>query len=256
MGQDISTTVRELCLGFPETQEVLSHGSPDFKVAGKTFATYCINHHGDGRVALWLHAPAGSQELYTQMEPEYYFVPPYVGSRGWLGVELNKGLEWSTIARRVREAYEKVAPKRLHGLIKATVEIAPPECEMSPEEINPFLGACGQDVLAGLQALCEVLPETSTGSSFGNLVWRAGKKTFVCTHCYHGRLCLQFWVGAEQQLMLSYDERYSIPAYTGHNGWIELDVHDDADWREIENLLVTSYRHFALKRMLKAMGEA
>ena len=57
--KDISQAVRELCLWFPEAEEVLAHGSPDFRVKGKTFATYVINHHGDGRIALWLNAPQG-----------------------------------------------------------------------------------------------------------------------------------------------------------------------------------------------------
>ena len=80
--KDINQAVREVCLWFPESAEVLSHGSPDFRVRGKTFATYVVNHHGDGRVALWLNAPAGAQELYTKEEPKHFFVPPYVGPRG------------------------------------------------------------------------------------------------------------------------------------------------------------------------------
>ena len=70
-GKDINSAVREVCLSLPAAEEVMSRGSPDFRVGGKTFATYCVNHHGDGRVALWLHSPAGAQDLYTEMEPEY-----------------------------------------------------------------------------------------------------------------------------------------------------------------------------------------
>ena len=66
---------------------------------------------------------------------------------------------------------------------------------------------------------------------------------------------LLFWVGPDRQLSLSADPRYHIPAYMGHNGWISLDVEDHADWEEIDGLLLESYRHFALKRMLKALGE-
>jgi hypothetical protein len=98
-------------LWFPETEEVISHGSPDFRVRGKTFATYVVNHHGDGRLALWLAAPPGAQQHYTESEPKHFFVPPYVGPRGWLGVHLNKGLDWKRIAERVREAYVAAAPK-------------------------------------------------------------------------------------------------------------------------------------------------
>ena len=88
MARDLDTALRDLCSHLPECEEVLSHGSPNFKVRGKTFASYHVNHHGDGRVALWLAAPDGAQQLYTEMEPEHYFVPPYVGPRGWLGVEV------------------------------------------------------------------------------------------------------------------------------------------------------------------------
>ena len=256
MGKTIGNAVREVCLSLPGAEESLSHGSPNFKVEGKPFAIYSINHHGDGRVALWLHSPAGAQELYSEMEPDYYYIPPYVGPKGWLGVELNKGLEWSTIAKRVREAYEHVAPARMSAAIRETVRIEAPDEEMKAEEIDPFLGVRAQEVLGQLQTLCHALPETAQTTAFGSPVWKAGKKTFAGMHYTRERLVLQFWVGPEQQALLSYDSRYTIPAYIGHNGWIELDVEEDADWREIEYLLLTSYRHFALKRMLKALDSS
>lgn len=256
MARDISQAVREVLMSFPETEEVLSHGSPSFKVRGRTFATYTINHHGDGRVALNLDSPAGAQELYTEMEPEYYFVPPYTGPKGWLGIELDKGLPWRTVATRVREAYEKAAPRELVAGLGETIRIEPPDRQFRPEEIDPFLGRRAKEVLARLEGLCTLLPETNPATQFGNPVWKAGKKTFVATHYHSGRLQLQFWVGTEQQTGLTQDPRYRIPAYIGHNGWIELDVEEQADWEEIEQLLLGSYRHFALKRMLRALGES
>ena len=68
--KNISQAVREICLSLPATGEVTSHGSPDFRVEGKTFATYMINHYGDGHLALWLQMPTGSQEYYTQSDPK------------------------------------------------------------------------------------------------------------------------------------------------------------------------------------------
>jgi predicted DNA-binding protein (MmcQ/YjbR family) len=249
MNRTISDAVRELCLGLPNTEEVVSHGFPNFKVKGKTFATFTINHHGDGRVALNVHSPAGAQQLYTEMEPEHYFVPPYVGPKGWLGIELNRGIDWDTVANRVGEAYQKVAGTEL----ATPPRVQPPDGPMPVEEIDPFLGARAVAVMSQLKTLCELLPETVTATQFGNPVWKAGKKTFVSSHYYRGRLSLQFWVGVDQQAMLTYDERYSIPAYIGGNGWIDLDVEEHADWAEIEHLLNNSYRHYALKRMLKAL---
>lgn len=264
MAKDISQALREVIRWFPETEEVISHGSPSFKVRGKTFATYTINHHGDGRVALNLDAPAGAQQLYTEMEPEYYFVPPYTGPKGWLGIDLNndlnndpkKGPSWDTVAQRIREAYEKAAPKELSRTLGKTISITPPDRAFRPEEIDPFLGKRAREVLEQLGALCSALPETGEARQFGNPVWKAGKKTFVSTAYNDGRLNLSFRVAADRQLSLSADPRYRIPAYTGHNGWINLDVEEHADWQEIEQLVLESYRHFALKRMLKSLGEA
>lgn len=256
MARDISQAVRELMTSLPETEEVISHGSPSFKVRGKTFATYTINHHGDGRVALNLDSPPGAQQLYTEMEPEYYFVPPYVGPKGWLGVELNTGISWQSVIARTREAYEKRAPAALVASLPEQLSSAAPERTFRPDEIDPFLGKRAQAVLKELGALCERLPETSEGRQFGSPVWKAGKKTFVSTDYHSGRLNLSFRVGPERQAGLAGAPRYRIPAYTGHNGWINLDVEDHADWQEIEGLLLESYRHFALKRMLKALGEA
>jgi hypothetical protein len=106
--------VREICLALPEVSERLSHGSPTFFVGGKkTFVMYLDNHHDDGRLALWCAAPPGIQEALVNAEPEHYFRPPYVGHRGWIGVHLNKGLDWNEIAGAIEDAYLTVAPKRL-----------------------------------------------------------------------------------------------------------------------------------------------
>src|SRR5262245_27238492 len=109
----ITDTVRELMAALPEVEEVVAHGAPTLRVRGKIFAAYTINHHGDGRVALNLVAPPGAQAVFVKMRPRVYFVPPYVGPRGWLGVELDKGLGWTTVREHVVEAYEKVAPAEL-----------------------------------------------------------------------------------------------------------------------------------------------
>jgi hypothetical protein len=106
--------VREICLALPEVSERLSHGQPTFFVGGKkTFVMYLDNHHDDGRLALWCAAPPGMQEALVEGEPEHYFRPPYVGHRGWVGVHLNKGLDWNEIAGAIEDAYLVVAPKRL-----------------------------------------------------------------------------------------------------------------------------------------------
>jgi hypothetical protein len=66
-------------------------------------------------------------------------------------------------------------------------------------------------------------------------------------------LQLYFWVGVAAQGLMTADERFEIPAYMGHQGWIALDVTGHCDWKEVRGLAVASYRHFALQRMLKAL---
>lgn len=253
MPTTIPGAVRELCLSFPETQATTSHGHPDFKVAGKTFAHFCVNHHGDGHVALWLRSPEGAQQHYVSLDPQTYFIPQYVGPRGWLGMELNEGVSWDEVRARVREAWENTAPGSLASTLGEMPGTAPPDVRMKPEEIDPWLDRRAAMIRSELGTRCKRFPEVSEGESFGAPVWKAGKKTFACAHCGSGRLKLQTWVGVEQQAMMTADPRYTIPKYTGHNGWIDLDVEDHVDWDEVEGLLETSYRHFALKRMLKAL---
>jgi predicted DNA-binding protein (MmcQ/YjbR family) len=255
-GRTISDVVRDIMASLPETEEFVSHGSQTFRVRVKIFATYTINHHGDGRVALNLKAPPGAQAAFVKMQPKLYFVPQYVGPRGWLGVELDKGLGWNTIREHVKDAYELVAPLELARAVEKNFRVRPPTRKLQPEEIDPFQGKVALSVLKKLDAICSQLPETEPGKKFGSPIWRVGKKTFVCSHYYTGRLKMSFRVGAARQGKLKKEDRYSVSAYTGPSGWIDLDVDQYQDWNEIKQLVLESYRHFALKRMLKALDES
>jgi hypothetical protein len=106
--------IREICLGLPETSERPSHGAPAFFVRGKkAFVMVLTDHHGDARFALWCAAPAGMQGMLVESDRERFFVPPYVGHRGWVGVRLDRGLDWETIAAIAEDAYAEVAPAKL-----------------------------------------------------------------------------------------------------------------------------------------------
>ncbi len=252
--KDISAAVREICLSLPETEEVVSHGSPDFRVIdGKTYATYAINHHGDGHLALWLRSPPGAQSLYVDAEPQYFYVPPYVGPKGWLGVDLDQGLSWLRVADLVREAYVEVAPKRLTRDLGPAIEIEPPTKTIDPIAFDPFNAKTAQASLKKVAEICLALPETSQASQFGNPCFKAGKKNFCTLYFRNKRLQLSTWQGQERQATLTFDERYTIPMYTGHNGWLDLDIHAGLSKQEAHGLIDESYRHFALKRMLKAL---
>jgi hypothetical protein len=254
LADDVHEAVRKACLWLPEAEEFVSHGSPNFRVRGKTFATYAVNHHGDGRVALWLNALPGSQEVHARGEPEHFFVPPYVGPRGWLGVMLDRGIAWKRVASLVREAYEKAAPADLKSRIGKTPVFKAPGKRLSAAQIDPMKSRRAITVLKSLRQLCLALPEAHEERQFGHPVWQAGKKTFAWARHEGQRLTLCFWVGVDQQGMLTADARFRIPPYMGHNGWIALDVSEDCDWPEVEALMLQSYRHFALKRMLQRLS--
>jgi hypothetical protein len=106
--------LRDICLALPETSERLSHGAPTFFVRGKrAFLMVLTNHHGDGRFAIWCAAPPGLQAMLVEADSERFFVPPYVGHRGWLGLRLDGALDWDEVAGIVEDAYAEVAPPKL-----------------------------------------------------------------------------------------------------------------------------------------------
>ena len=110
--------VRKICLSLPETTERPSHGAPTWFIRGKkSFVSYQDDHHGDGRLALWCACPRGMREGLVKADPDRYFVPPYVGYLGWVGVRLDRGLAWDDVERAISDAYLAVAPKNLAELL-------------------------------------------------------------------------------------------------------------------------------------------
>lgn len=105
--------LRKLCLAMPEATERLSHGEPTWFVRDKKVFVMYVDHHHDDRVGFWCAASHEAQEQLVAALPKRFFVPPYVGHRGWLGVWLDVPVDWDEIAELVEEAYRTVAPKRL-----------------------------------------------------------------------------------------------------------------------------------------------
>lgn len=111
--------LRKLCLALPEAHEVEAWGEPTFRVRQKLFAMYASagNHHGAGRPAVWCKATKINQELLISAAPGRFFSPPYVGPSGWIGVWLDRDVEWTEVAELLRDAYRLAAPKRLAALV-------------------------------------------------------------------------------------------------------------------------------------------
>lgn len=104
--------LRKICLELPESSEKLSHGEPTFFVQKKVFAMFDNNHHKGGHIGAWIPARPGMQEILVSEAPETYYRPPYVGVKGWVGIELAK-IDDTALAAHIREAWKLSAPKRL-----------------------------------------------------------------------------------------------------------------------------------------------
>jgi len=109
--------VRRICIALPETTERLSHGEPTFFVNNRVFVMFANNHHNDGHMAVWLPVPSGFQVALIESDPEIYFKPPYVGTRGWIGIELGR-IHDRDLIFHIQTAWELIAPKRLLSRVK------------------------------------------------------------------------------------------------------------------------------------------
>jgi predicted DNA-binding protein (MmcQ/YjbR family) len=105
--------LRAICLALPEAVEKETWGDATFRVRDKIFA---MERRGDGRAAMWCKAPPGSQMVLVGADPERFFVPPYVGHKGWIGVRLDRKPDWDEVAVIVRRSYRMTAPRRLAAL--------------------------------------------------------------------------------------------------------------------------------------------
>jgi len=110
--------VRRICLALPETWERISHGEPTWFVKKKVFAMFSNNHHHDGHIAVTVPAAIGIQEMLVKKAPKKFYRPPYVGVRGWVGIELDQVSD-KELAVHLREAWLLIAPKKLHPLLES-----------------------------------------------------------------------------------------------------------------------------------------
>ena len=102
--------LREVCRSLPEATEGVSVHHPSFKVRGKSFVMFT---EAGPAPALWVKSTAGEQAELVASDPRRFFVPPYLGPRGWVGVRLDGDVDWDEVAELVTDGYRLAAPKRL-----------------------------------------------------------------------------------------------------------------------------------------------
>jgi predicted DNA-binding protein (MmcQ/YjbR family) len=114
MKEDRLKKVTTICLRMPEaTMEKTGHHVA-FLVRKKTFAYYLDNHHGDGIVGLVCKVLPGDNTALIASNPAKFYMPAYVGARGWVGFRLDVGeVDWEEVEELVTHSYQLVAPKRL-----------------------------------------------------------------------------------------------------------------------------------------------
>jgi predicted DNA-binding protein (MmcQ/YjbR family) len=121
------TRIRQICLALAEATEKEAWGAPTFRVRDRLFVMFVNNHHGDGRLAIWCNAGPGAQAAIVEADPKRFFVPPYVGPAGWIGIRLDRRPNWAVVAALVEEGYRTAAARTRAAKRKRGTATTPPQ---------------------------------------------------------------------------------------------------------------------------------
>src|SRR5258708_971763 len=128
--------LREICLAFPEAFEKEAWGECTFRVAGGSmFAMTDNNHHGSGHIAVWVKAPAMVQEILVNSDPKRFFIPPYMGKKGWVGVRIDYKVKWDQTAAILQDGYLMSAPKKIRDKTPTLLGAAAASIDPVPRRI-------------------------------------------------------------------------------------------------------------------------
>jgi hypothetical protein len=119
VAKSVEDRVRAICMSMPDVTEKVSHGAPSFFVRKQFVMLWPDGHHDHHFPHMWCAAPAGVQQDLVETEPDRFFRPPYVGTRGWIGVRLDRTIDWGEIEAICKDAYRTVAPTKLSALLDA-----------------------------------------------------------------------------------------------------------------------------------------
>src|SRR4051812_15898273 len=110
--------LRASCLALPESDEIVSHGMPGFRVAGKMFAYFRHNHHGDGMTVVCVKTSGrDEQEMLLEADPDLFSRPAYLWPSGWVAMSLaDPDVDWRHVEARLLASWRLAAPKRLAAL--------------------------------------------------------------------------------------------------------------------------------------------
>ncbi len=117
--------LKKICLALPDVTAEPAYEHTKFLVKKKTLAYYTVNHHGDGMLALLVKAAPGVQGTLVEGDPETFFVPPYIGKQGWVGMRLDhRKPDWSAVEALVEDSFLLVAPKRSIAALESAKRVS------------------------------------------------------------------------------------------------------------------------------------
>ena len=110
----------KICGAFPEViSDVAGDQHIAFRIRKRIFAYYLFDHHGDGMIAFTCKSSLNEQRRLIQDDPISFFVPAYLGSKGWVAIRLDLDeVDWETVAELARRAYQETAPRKLAAAIE------------------------------------------------------------------------------------------------------------------------------------------
>lgn len=113
------TRIAAICLALPEAVRADMGSHAQFTVRKKTFAYFLNNHHGDGIVSISTRAFPGENKKLIEAHPKKFYLPAYIGPRGWVALRLDRGkVDWSEVRDLITASYLQAAPKTLAGLVE------------------------------------------------------------------------------------------------------------------------------------------
>jgi hypothetical protein len=244
--------VREIALRFPAADEKLSHGSPSFHVRGKMFLMFVGEAYGRG-LAVWCKATLEEQRARVAGDPARFFVPPYVGAKGWIGVDVDpKTADWIDLSILVEDAWRSVAPPRV-----VRGEVVPERVVPAPTTRVTTDPRLARDALSRLKKVCDALPEVECEEESKHATFRVRKKVFAYfLDNHHGdgaiAVCIRGDKRQNARTIATDPKRFYLPQYIGPRGY--LGVRLDAkrvDWSDVAQRVSASYRIVAPKRLLQ-----
>ena len=249
--------VRQICLGFPAAEEKLSHGAPAFHVRGRQFLTFVDDHHGDGRIAVWVKSTLEEQRRLVADNPTRFYVPPYVGVAGWVGVHVDeKNADWIELSILVEEAWRAIAPpKVLRGEVPPAKAIAPAPVRVQTD------GTIARAALERLSTICTSLPGVEVEKEGRHATFRVKKKVFVYfldNHHGDGKVgaCMRGDRRANAAAIKADPKRYFMPAYVGPRGYLGVRLNlARVDWKDVTERVRSAFLSVAPKALASAVRE-